>query len=295
MYRFLPQCVLKSIPGSSSVGSNSSPHAVVSSRHALALLLLGLLAGPRPSAYAEDEFAGAAVGSTQPPVCNGYMAPFGRWGEISVTAMSGDDHCPRGWVVVGIRFVTDRTHRFTDEFGTCCPFPQDSLTSGYVDVADTCPASHVVTGFLASRMPASEYRRPLLRCTAINPARYQLGSANRAVVLSMETSLDREWVAPLLSDHPYHRFVNPVRIPPALRYALGRQSWNRWDTSIFIGLPWGAALVGQGPHRDDYFFAGLEFGGRNGDPAAGSPVPVVADCPAIAGADTEAPSCVGTK
>lgn len=203
-----------------------------------------------------------AVAGSNPGVCVAFNQEKGSFGEEYLSCptgyayMTADD--PGGPVgparVVGVH-------------GSCCPLPADDvLTEQHVFTEDSCPEDHVATGTkgLEKGRDAAKY----LRCTKINTARYQLGEMTPGLYwgngfAGWQGSRRIEW----------------EDIPAGLRYAAGRQNAERWDIDGCVGYPWGSLLSKkETKHCGGIYFRQLQFNGAQGDPVAGTPVKMFADC-----------------
>ncbi len=219
----------------------------------------------------------AAPGSN-PSVCVGFNVETNRWGEEWQT-------CPTGFAAYGVADAggKPRAGEHIPAVQVCCPLPApDMLTKEEVFVRESCPEDYVATG---SRLDFSkgDDSIQLMRCTKINSARYQLGAPHSS----------KYWGNGFAGWQGSER-IEIEDVPPAIRYAMGRESKDRWGNEGCVGFPWGSLLTSKtGKNCGGFFFRELEFKGAAGDPAAGTPVKMFPDCRDVADVKDPKAGCIG--
>lgn len=254
-----------------------------------------------PSPFTDTSRSPAPRPAWTPGVCTSLDPVTKRVGRFGVVQPSMIDSCPRGSAFVAQATMNSQEMRVfqnTPLQGNCCPLPPDALTSAIHLFAGHCPAGSVVTGvrgYSSETMDLSRHQPSsyLFECTFINSNRYQLGPEGLAVrIATAPHGFNRHGARSLLGLEP-NVTVSWNRIPPGLRYAVGRVSRNGHEQHHCTGYPWGSLLVGRGERTDcGYMHRELQYAGIGGDPPRGSPVPIFADCDAVESPLGEAPRCV---
>ena len=238
----------------------------------------------------------------QPKVCVGYNPEtdtFGRIGAEDYPWQFG--FCPHGYAMVATARVLkpDRVAKELPGAGDCCPLPEDALTDEHKIEVERCPDGYVVTGSMGfgifnldectqNRRSAECDKLPYLntyylRCTKINPGRYQLGPSASGIDWGWNHNVSGRWVA----------HITRMQIPAGLRYAVGRISTMRWAVEGCIGDPIGSLFVEKVSRRcDGYKFSQLQYRGVSGDPAGGTPVQIFPDCTSIDDRLSRDPRCL---
>lgn len=168
--------------------------------------------------------------------------------------------------------------------GRCCPLPAPDILSNEHLMAETgCPEDYVVTGTSSmAPEPHAEARKFQIRCTKINTRRYQLGGKKPGLYWGMNFSFYLQKKRILWDE-----------IPPALRYGTGRTTPIIWEPVGCIGFPFGSLLVSrEGRECSQSFYRELQYRGGEGDPPAGTPVRMLADCDELSDIFTPAPRCI---
>lgn len=182
---------------------------------------------------------------------------------------------------------------------TCCAAPQGLLLDEHVLAPVECPDGTIATGerldtrSLVRFTPgAAKSAVKLLRCTKLAP-RFALGARARPAEVSPLTSLASEWLENPLSLEKSETRLSRGTIPAAIRYSVGRGEGPSRDLDWCIGHPFGSPLVAKKDREcSSYGFRQVVFRGLPGDPKAGTPVPMYADCIAIEDPLGPDPKCV---
>lgn len=177
--------------------------------------------------------------------------------------------CPSGYAIMNIGKTALRWYRSAARpwAGNCCRLPAGDILRGEPFTAgDRCPENAIVTGF--EPITADGTIDPRVRCTHINTDRYQLSEPFPGVFWGFSFGMRGE----------SHR-IPAGRIPPALRWGFGRNTWNGSTTSGCIGGVNGGLLIdARGSGCEDHRFAELEY---RSDNVALRPVPMFPVCDAI--------------
>lgn len=206
-----------------------------------------------------------AVAGMNPGVCVGYNPEKNAFGEEWRS-------CPAGYAFMTADDAAGPAGpaRIIGAHGACCPLPaNDMLSEQHVFSEDACPEDHVATG--AKGLEKGHSGAKYLRCTRINTDRYQLGEMTPGIYwgngfAGWQGSRRIEW----------------EDIPAGLRYAAGRQNADRWDIDGCVGYPWGSLLAKkESKYCAGMLFRQVQFKGAPGDPPAGTPVKMFADCDEI--------------
>lgn len=247
---------------------------------AVLLVLVGIVYNNGPAARAE-------VASW--PVCNGYDPLQRTWGpkssEENLPAL-----CPSGFAFLSVSdpLGPRRPPEKVYTEGYCCELPAGSLSTVESYTGEGCPDGSVATGAVVT----PEYRY-LLRCHAIEQAKFSLGPpvAGRTLSFAQEDLRD-------LLDQVLSRFgrapMDPVTwedLPIALRSGLGRRSKETWNWEICLGLPFPSVLVAKhGERCSEHEFRELRSRTTlENSVLSKTPVP---DCRAIDESDPDHPRCV---
>lgn len=199
-----------------------------------------------------------------PYVCIGFNPGQGveGWGEVH-------DSCPRGYAYFSFREpgrIETKPERVAVG-GACCRLPaEDVLTEERVKSFGACPENFIGVG--------GDYRPPdhhALLCARINTERYQLGPVTGGRYFGVGYSMAK------------HRTrIESAALPVALRYALGRSSYDKWIGEGCVGVRPGYLVTGKQPRTCETIeFRELQYAGRAGDPPAGTPVEMLPKCSKI--------------
>jgi len=225
----------------------------------------------------------------QPHICLGLHNVDGK----KVWGLPRSGICPVGHAAFGTQ---TRSHSFFTRakkiasFPVCCPLPiNDILANKHHWVFGECPENHVVTGVRFSCSDEVIVGRPVkedceceIRCTQVNPARYQLGAAKPGALWGNSSV---QW------QEKYH-FLK-MDVPASLRYALGRRSQYHWDISGCVGYPFGSLFTAKHAGRcRSQSFQRLEYLGKEGDPPQGTAVVMFPDCYALSSYMDPEPQCL---
>lgn len=221
----------------------------------------------------------------QSVVCSGWLPAVNTHGVVGAESPLHIQECPPGEVLLSERTPAGHpaTPRKLAVTGACCPYPPDALTSETVRAAVQCPANHVVTGAIHPGNGEAD-----LLCRKINTARYRLGPARPAVLITERGGEEGAWNSFLqLFDRGYTGSARAwTALPPALRYGLARVATDRWDFEFCTGYPWGSALTGKTLGR------GCSFEHRELLRADGTAEKVFPDCLAIGSLLRAYPECI---
>ena len=182
--------------------------------------------------------------------------------------------------------------------GACCRLPADDILdpNEYRYELIRCPAGYVATGGRSSvnldrcdnptdwNCAASQrLANAFIRCTKINEQRYQLARSRSGRLWIEKPNSAREHLPPLLHSD----------LPAGVRSAVGwRQPLDRMPNGC-IGWPIGSLFVEkQGPYCEQHYFRELQYRGLPGDPVAGTPVQMFANCDDVDLSDPNQPRCV---
>lgn len=217
------------------------------------------------------------------PICSGWNPDSNSWGLIGTSnEYTSESYCPKNQAYVAIQFQGGprRGAKHVGVSGTCCPIPDGVLLDRHVYVEDTCPENHLATG-VKPPPPEEETlerleRTQLLRCTAIDSNRYQLGKTESGILIG--------W---LLHFRTYFdKATSFSRLPLELRLGAGRFSKYGRSKLICLGHPWGAFLTGkQAKYCSDHTFSELQY--RD----TGKPVVSLGHCLAVDDPYSKSPAC----
>ena len=154
--------------------------------------------------------------------------------------------------------------------GQCCRLPADDiLTNDSILAFEACPENFVATG--GSSVANCTECRKVIHCTRINTERYQLGSQVNGAFWGFRAGYWRN-----------ESILFRREIPAAIRYGAGRVNRWAWQAGGCLAFPFGGLLTGkQTRWCEDFVFQPLEFKGLPGDPSAGTPVEMFAECDSI--------------
>ncbi len=191
--------------------------------------------------------AGALAQSSDdvPPVCTGYDRVRHRWGPIVIGLGVPEDYCPRGFAVMSVGWVSGKLWWAVERFPLrlhCCALPAGALLDIHEFARNNCPDGFVVTGgkrVLENGASVSHF----LRCTKLNPERYELGSPSPAWQVGWGDEPVSEILKRIIGRQVFHTTWN--RIPAALRYGLFRLTETTFDHEGCVGRPWGSLFVGR--------------------------------------------------
>ncbi len=189
-----------------------------------ALLLLALLTVLPRTASAQPE-----------ELCIGINPETKVWGLTEVNPTVREAYCSPGMAFLSNQPIPRRTSLPPPWklSGSCCPLPSGSLTDEHEFRERNCSPGFVVTGG----------RDDMIRCTRINSDKYSLDTP--AETLKADPSPDliaRTWYAIGVQSN----LTSRLRIPPALRFGLGRLSRTVWLDTLCVGYPWGSPLTALG-------------------------------------------------
>lgn len=204
-----------------------------------------------------------AVAGSMPQACISYNPSRNEWGEEFHT-------CAPGYASYGVADSggKERDGSMIPAVQYCCPVPSpDILTKEEIYVEKICPENYVATG---SKLDFSkgEFTIQYMRCTKINSARYKLGDTHGALYFGNGFA---GWQA--------SERIDREDIPAGLRFGIGRNSKDRWAEEGCVGYPYGSMLTEKhSKYCGGFLFRELQFTGLPGDPPAGTPVKMFADC-----------------
>lgn len=240
---------------------------------------------------------------SEPLVCSGYHPdPDGLyWSPLGTSKPSRmEGFCPEGQAIFSVipPGGPQRSAKNIEVHATCCPLPEGILSNEEEFALERCPEGFVATGakqeivrdddsVKAADRNSERYwsngRLQYLRCTKLNSERYRLGASSAGIRTGYESSYR----------NAFEEATSRSRIPAALRYGLGRYSRGRWSPVTCVGLPWGSVLVGkESKYCGGFTFRQIVYKGESGDPAAGTAVPLYADCLAIEKPLSPQPRCI---
>lgn len=252
-------------------------HSVVSSLSLSAILSLVLAAAVEAQ-------------SSELAVCSGWNPETKSWGFVGAEGVEFNaKNCPADHAVVAVRFPGGprRRGRYIGLTASCCPLPAKALTDEHSFVDEQCPDGSVVTGAKIDRKQPSlktskrEYPAYSLRCTKLDPARYELGPEGGG--------LYTHWFMHYRS--MFMKSTTFERIPLALRLGVGRMSKFGWNKLVCIGYPWGSLLTGRSQkYCDSHQFRPLQ--NREALKEAAALALDYQACLAVDDQYSEAPRCV---
>ncbi len=234
-----------------------------------------------------------------PGICTTFRPDTHGWGVLQPSEASPEALCPPGFAVVAVDQDRNRWRpaASVDVLGTCCQLPPEALTAHSSWALERCPEGAVVTGV---RLKVDKSAEPLfqekeMQCTSVDRGRFQLGGTVPGIVVRdtarFPFSLLRS-MFPRLAPQSSQQIPFSA-VPPALRYALGRKTYEWWSEKSCVALPWGALLTAKtGVECGELEFRVLEYRGEAGDPTAGTPVPLIAECNAIDSEFRADPRCL---
>lgn len=176
------------------------------------------------------------------PLCSGYDATTQRWEMHRVSQLSPEYTCPEGSAFLALGIASRSLRDAQPPRGTCCPLPPGALLNDHSYVPDDCPEGSVMTGVrqlpttLSSINTNVRSVRAEIRCTKIDSTRYVLVPAAAA----FQINTPRDFGRAVAGDRSL--ITNQMRLPPELRFGLGRASRVRWEGTC-VGYPWGAVLT----------------------------------------------------
>ncbi len=211
-----------------------------------------------------------------PYVCNGYhqregpptgpdvraVQMYSRWRKVA-------DECPGGYAILNLGLVQRNFNGSIKPplHGTCCRLPSaDVLTNDHQFQLDECPDGTILTGFKLD--PGSSLDRYMLRCTAINSNRYELGPKSGGTF----------WGYSLVMRNQRGR-IPLSKLPLAVRIGYSREIWQSRGTSGCSGGPSGSLFVGiTGESCAEHQVRELRYVGAPGDPPKGTAVQLFPMC-----------------
>jgi hypothetical protein len=214
-----------------------------------------------------------------PQICNGAFPT-----AAGVTFGSKDMFlCPAGYAAYGARFGAGSSISSGENVAVyvdCCPLPaSDILLDEHVVSFEQCPEGHVVTGGVPETLCKS--CRKTLRCTKVNLARYRLEGPEPGTFWGFGSPYWQE-----------KRHMLRGHLPAAVRYGLGRADRVYWFPRGCTGSPVGSLLTGKSAKWCfGLSFRRLTFAGVNGDPKAGTAVPMYPDCDDLSDIFAPSPRC----
>ena len=236
-----------------------------------------------------------------PHVCTGYDPVARVWGgKSSWSAGEGGDCAPGHAAVAAVQGTPTSLHLAPEDTPvtiSCCPLPDGVLTSRHEMASGRCPVNTVVTGLRCDATDTPNAKcRFLLRCTAIDVSRFELGPAmNGAQMLAVEDSIShlKEELAKRFRRSPALRVISSADLPVALRYGVARAGQLRWELEATVGEPAGALLSEvRGNLDEDIFFRELRWRGSAGPGNGARPVTLFPVCRAISDPFSPTPECV---
>ncbi len=230
-------------------------------------------------------------------VCTSLNPETGQWGDAQAWPHREPfNTCPRGYAIMSSAAdaAIRRPARQITVMGACCELPPGALTGTSSWTEEACPDDAVVTGVRVGAGSASgdyNYLVKEIRCTTIERSRFRLGNEIPGLRVTEVSSFPSSLLVDLgLSRESQVPFSS---VPPALRYGLARPEYFRWDEHACIALPWGSLLVAKHGYECSMLsFRTLQYAGAPGDPPAGSPVNLLADCDALDDIFSAQPKCL---
>ena len=168
------------------------------------------------------------------PLCSGYDPLRKSWGFLSVEDQQSEAYCPPGYAVLSHQAVSLAGYRSV----SCCPLPEDALTQNHVFTPRTCPSGFVATGIRRTTPTGTHIasnREREIRCTEVNQQQFELIPAEVVEITRLSTPSAESLLAGI-------RCSARGKLPPNLRYGLGRKSRYTWGEAFCAGLPWGSVL-----------------------------------------------------
>ncbi len=217
---------------------NSAPRGCIARlsfiRHPLSALLFIL------AIYAS--FDATRARALDLPLCTGYDPVEKVWGMRRLNFSHREIVCPNGMAYLLLGLTSSAQQDAQPPRGSCCPLPPGALLPEHSYARLQCPSGTVMTGVRGATYPATltqpppYSRRFEVRCTKVDSTKYTLVPVQTTLKIDSITDIGRRVAGSTMP------ITNAMRLPPELRFGLGRISRVQWEGGC-VGYPWGAIVT----------------------------------------------------